>query len=278
MSVDVSPDGKTLVFDLLGDVYTLPIEGTGNLSAGIAALGQLLREYPECDAIYFGSDLLAVGAQIAARETGIAIPQRLAMGGYGDLEFAKHLTTRQPFRGPCCLITFDDGWVDNFENALPVLRAHRLPAVMFLPVNFIGRRRLFTREALTHLLVRAIDVGRREPARREALRAHLSPTGLASVLDTTDRDSLPAVLKVMSGYRYANAPALETLTQPAALFREFREPAARCRFSDCRHLREPDCGVQAALAAGVISARRYESYRRLARLQARFAEPGARRR
>lgn len=139
-------------------------------------------------------------------------------------EFAKHLTTRQPFRGPCCLITFDDGWVDNFENALPVLRAHRLPAVMFLPVNFIGRRRLFTREALTHLLVRAIDVGRREPARREALRAHLSPTGLASVLDTTDRDSLPAVLKVMSGYRYANAPALETLV--STLANELGEDAA----------------------------------------------------
>jgi len=72
--------------------FTLAIEGTGNLSAGIAALGRLLREYPQCDAIYFGSDLLAVGAQIAARETGIELPGRLAMGGYGDLEFAKHLT------------------------------------------------------------------------------------------------------------------------------------------------------------------------------------------
>ena len=27
MSVDVSPDGSTLVFDLLGDLYTLPVEG-----------------------------------------------------------------------------------------------------------------------------------------------------------------------------------------------------------------------------------------------------------
>ncbi|MGB1199083.1 MAG: amidohydrolase family protein [Thalassotalea sp.] len=27
MNIDISPDGKTLVFDLLGDIYTLPIEG-----------------------------------------------------------------------------------------------------------------------------------------------------------------------------------------------------------------------------------------------------------
>ncbi|MCA9737722.1 MAG: hypothetical protein KC645_08880, partial [Gemmatimonadetes bacterium] len=27
ISVDVSPDGRTLVFDYLGDLYTLPIEG-----------------------------------------------------------------------------------------------------------------------------------------------------------------------------------------------------------------------------------------------------------
>src|SRR5262249_54817206 len=27
MSLDVSPDGQTIVFDLLGDIYTLPITG-----------------------------------------------------------------------------------------------------------------------------------------------------------------------------------------------------------------------------------------------------------
>src|SRR5262245_35482747 len=27
MSLDVSPDGKTVVFDLLGDIYTMPIGG-----------------------------------------------------------------------------------------------------------------------------------------------------------------------------------------------------------------------------------------------------------
>lgn len=74
------------------------------------------------------------------------------------------------------------------------------------------------------------------------------------------------------------APALGLLPDPGAAFREFRDPAARCRFADCRHLREPDCGVRAAVDAGVIAARRYESYRRLARLQARLSERGTPRR
>ena len=68
------------------------------------------------------------------------------------------------------------------------------------------------------------------------------------------------------------APALESLTDPAHVFREFAAPAALCRFQDCRHLREPDCGVQRAVEAGAIAARRYESYRRLLRLHARMRE------
>jgi len=36
-----------------------------------------------------------------------------------------------------------------------------------------------------------------------------------------------------------------------------------CKFADCRHLREPNCAVKAAIEAGEISARRYESYKRL---------------
>jgi len=46
-------------------------------------------------------------------------------------------------------------------------------------------------------------------------------------------------------------------------FREFRPYLGKCRFNDCRHVAEPGCAVLAALAAGDISARRMESYRRL---------------
>jgi ribosome biogenesis GTPase / thiamine phosphate phosphatase len=46
-------------------------------------------------------------------------------------------------------------------------------------------------------------------------------------------------------------------------FREFTPYLGQCRFNDCRHVSEPGCAVLAALAAGRISTRRMESYRRL---------------
>ena len=49
----------------------------------------------------------------------------------------------------------------------------------------------------------------------------------------------------------------------AQLFVEMREPATRCRFSDCRHLVEPGCGVRDAVESGAIAPSRYASYRNL---------------
>jgi len=48
-------------------------------------------------------------------------------------------------------------------------------------------------------------------------------------------------------------------------FPEIRALADECRFANCRHLREPDCAVKQAVATGTIAARRYETYKRLAR-------------
>ena len=47
-------------------------------------------------------------------------------------------------------------------------------------------------------------------------------------------------------------------------FREFRPFLGRCRFRDCRHHREPDCALTAAVKDGAIDPRRFATYQRIA--------------
>lgn len=46
-------------------------------------------------------------------------------------------------------------------------------------------------------------------------------------------------------------------------FPELRPHIDRCRFANCTHIAEPDCGVRSAVECGEVSAGRYESYVKL---------------
>ena len=48
-------------------------------------------------------------------------------------------------------------------------------------------------------------------------------------------------------------------------FSDIAALAAECRFSDCGHVTEPGCAVQAALASGALDPERMQSYRKLER-------------
>ena len=56
-----------------------------------------------------------------------------------------------------------------------------------------------------------------------------------------------------------------------AAFEDVGELAARCRFADCAHGREPGCAVRAALAEGTLDVERFESWRKLHRELERLA-------
>jgi peptidoglycan/xylan/chitin deacetylase (PgdA/CDA1 family) len=66
------------------------------------------------------------------------------------------------------LITFDDGWRDNVEFALPLLRAARMPAAMFVAGDAVDRDTPFWQEQL----IASWRCGRLDAARvRELVRA-----------------------------------------------------------------------------------------------------------
>jgi LacI family transcriptional regulator, gluconate utilization system Gnt-I transcriptional repressor len=70
-------------------VVTVPAPTT--LKSGRAALAQLLRSHSRIDAVFCSSDLLALGVLTEAQVQRVKVPQRLAVVGFGDLDFAGDL-------------------------------------------------------------------------------------------------------------------------------------------------------------------------------------------
>ena len=52
-----------------------------------------------------------------------------------------HYLLGAPLPVGAVLITFDDGYRDNLENALPILREHGYPAVVFVPIGYLDDSR-----------------------------------------------------------------------------------------------------------------------------------------
>ena len=65
-----------------------------------------------------------------------------------------YYTRGEPLPENAVLITFDDGYRDIVENALPVLQKHGYPAVIFVPVAFMGDRMPLPHEM--HLVERGV--------------------------------------------------------------------------------------------------------------------------
>lgn len=102
-------------------------------------------------------------AMIMGEEPFAAMLEYLA-GEYEFLTLADFLARREPgSRRPAVLLTFDDGWADNYATAFPVLRRMRIPATIFLATDFVGSEKTFWIEQLLHLC--------KDPAKREQVMA-----------------------------------------------------------------------------------------------------------
>jgi peptidoglycan/xylan/chitin deacetylase (PgdA/CDA1 family) len=65
----------------------------------------------------------------------------LAADGYTPVtaaDLAEHRLTGRPLPARPVVLTFDDGFTDFADAALPVLQAHGFPATLFVPTGYVG--------------------------------------------------------------------------------------------------------------------------------------------
>ena len=109
----------------------------GNGWATILAFHTLSKTYPH-DGITMSPDLFRdIARMLRAQYFVISLTELLT-----------RLRHRRPFTGREVVITFDDGYHDNYEFAVPTLLELELPACFYLTAGFIGTRRQFPWDAV----------------------------------------------------------------------------------------------------------------------------------
>jgi LacI family gluconate utilization system Gnt-I transcriptional repressor len=73
----------------MGKVPLRQVHAPTTIGDGRRGLAALLERHGDIDALYCSSDFLALGALVEAKARGIAVPARLRILGFGDLDFAR---------------------------------------------------------------------------------------------------------------------------------------------------------------------------------------------
>jgi len=77
-------------------------------------------------------------------------------------EYVDRLANKSRWQGNEAVVTFDDGWLDNYEYAFPVLESLKIPATFFIVAGEmagIDRSRRMTDGQLRELQSRGIEIG-----------------------------------------------------------------------------------------------------------------------
>ena len=104
-----------------------------------------------------------------------------------------------PARAVC--VTFDDGYADNLEVALPILQAEGVPATFFIATAFLDGGRMFNDTVIE--TVRRLPTGTHD----------LSAFGLGHRMLHDESSRIAAYSAILSHVKYASQPEREALTQ-----------------------------------------------------------------
>lgn len=68
------------------------IETSRGLASGAEAISRILTEMPEVDAVFFAGDVLAAGALFECQRRGWAVPGRVALASFDDVDLLRQVT------------------------------------------------------------------------------------------------------------------------------------------------------------------------------------------
>ncbi|MCP3848772.1 MAG: polysaccharide deacetylase family protein, partial [Gammaproteobacteria bacterium] len=73
------------------------------------------------------------------------------------IDWVNRKINRLPLPDKACAITFDDGWLDNYEYALPILEQEQVPATLFAVSDMVGSCEEFWPNRVIKLLQQPAD-------------------------------------------------------------------------------------------------------------------------
>lgn len=132
-------------------VATVTLFGA-NLALGRAGKGLVVPTYHRVTMEPEPGDPLIVSAPMFERQVRFLRDNYSIVSG-DDLVDA--IGGDRPLPDKACLITFDDGWADNYSIAWPILRRLGLTGVIFLATDYIGTGRRFWYARLRDLASRS---------------------------------------------------------------------------------------------------------------------------
>lgn len=104
-------------------------------------------------------------------------------------ELHEHLNADAVPTRPLAVVTFDDGWLDNYQNAWPILQRYHVPATIFIATNFIDGGNWYWLERLKFVLAHAhkmLATGKLQGPRRSRLVDGLAALDLLDLAEGYD--------------------------------------------------------------------------------------------
>lgn len=109
------------------------------------------------------------------------------------------------------VITFDDGWRDNYQYAFPILKRFRAPATIFLSTGYIGTEQVFWPEKI----IQAVTVARESGADDSKVATIADPVirrALAESLTVGSPDIVPALDRLINLLKTADHNLRDRIT------------------------------------------------------------------